>query len=81
MARWTGQPEAEAVLKAADAWKERCFVNDGALFTDSLLWTQPNFTELKRRFISNPIVGSDRTFLQKLKEQLSASEPEVIQLA
>ncbi|MQX37619.1 hypothetical protein [Roseospira navarrensis] len=81
MSRWTGQDHVDAVLAAADAWRERCFLNDGSLFGDEALWTTGNIRELKRRFVENPIEGADRTFYEKLNEQLDGAPPEVIRLA
>lgn len=81
MSRWIGHDHVEAVLAAADAWRERCFLADGSLFGDEALWTLGNIQELKRRFIENPIEGADRTFYDKLKEQLGGAPVEVIRLA
>ncbi len=81
MSRWVGHDHIDAVLGAADAWRERCFVADGSLFSDEALWTLGNIQELKRRFVENPIEGADRTFFDKLKEQLDGAPVEVIRLA
>jgi len=81
MARWTGDPHITDVLRAADAWRERCVLADGSLFSDERLWTLDNIAELIRRFVANPIEGTDRDFYDKLKEQLSGAKPEVIRLA
>ena len=80
MSRWTGGDHIDDVLSAADAWRERCFLSDGSLFTDSPVWTLENTKELKRRFLGNPIVGAERTFFEKLKEQLEGASAEVIWL-
>lgn len=80
MSRWTGHDHIEAVLTAADAWRERCFLSDGSLFSQAPLWTWGNIQELKRRFLENPIEGAERTFFDKLKEQLDGAPAEVIQL-
>lgn len=79
MARWIGHAHITAVLEAAGAWRERCFVNDGSLFSDAQLWTLENVQELKRRFISNPIEGTDRGFYGKLKEQIEGAPASVTQ--
>ena len=81
MARWTGDPHITDVLRAADAWRERCVLADGSLFSEERLWTLDNINELSRRFVANPIEGTDRDFYEKLKEQLSGAKPEVIRLA
>ena len=81
MSRWTGHDHIDAVLTAADAWRERCIVVDGSLFSDESLWTLSNVRELKTRFIDKPIVGTDRNFSEKLKQQLSDAPAQVTRLA
>lgn len=81
MARWTGRPEITTVLEGADAWRERCFVGHGSIFTDRQLWTVDHLDNLLARFSSNPIVGSSRDFLDKLAEQLKGAPSDVTQLA
>ena len=81
MARWIGYGHAEAVLAAADAWRERCFIDEGSLFGEESLWTLEHVRDLKERFLGNPIEGADRTFFEKLKEQLDGAPGEVIRLA
>ena len=80
MSRWIGHEHIDAVLGAADAWRERCFLGDGSLFSDEALWTLGNIQELKQRFLGNPIEGAERTFFEKLKEQLDGAPVEVLQL-
>ena len=81
MARWTGFPEVAAVLEAAENWKQRCFTADGSILTDKALWTLTNLEDLFHRYSSNPIEGSTRDFLDKLREQLEGATLEVKQLA
>ena len=57
MSRWIGNDHIDAVLAAADAWREACFMADGSLFGDGPLWTRGNIRELKLRFLGNPIEG------------------------
>ena len=80
MARWTGLPGVESVLRASDAWRDRCFIVDGSIFTDRALWTAANLRELLNRHADNPIMG-DRDFFDKLKEQLDGAAPAIVQLA
>ncbi len=80
MARWTGDPEVSPVLEAGDAWRERCFLGDGSIFTDRKLWTTDNLAELVVRYAENPILGT-RDFFDKLHEQLTPASPPSIQLA
>ncbi len=81
MSRWIGHDHIDAVLGASDAWRERCFLADGSLFGAEALWTLDNVRELKRRFLEHPIEGADRTFLDKLREQLDGAPNEVIRLS
>ena len=80
MSRWIGHDHIGAVLGAADAWRERCFVADGSLFGAEALWTLDNIQEMKRRFLEHPIEGAERTFFDKLREQLDGAPNEVIRL-
>ena len=81
MARWTGEPNIDDVLAAADAWRERCIIADGSLFSNVALWTLENLQELKQRYVENPIEDAERSFYDKFKEQLDGSRPEVKKLA
>ena len=69
------------VLGASDAWREQCFTADGSLFDDESLWTLENIRDLKGQFQGNPIDGADRTFFDKLREQLEGAPGEVVRLA
>ena len=80
MSRWIGDDHIDAVLGASDAWRERCFVADGSLFAAEALWTLDNIRELKRRFLEHPIEGTERSFFDKLKEQLDGASNEVIRM-
>ena len=80
MSRWIGDDHIDAVLSASDAWRERCFVADGSLFGAEPLWTLDNIRDLKRRFLEHPIEGAERSFFDKLKEQLHGAPNEVVRL-
>ena len=80
MSRWIGHDHIDAVLGASDAWRERCFVADGSLFGAEALWTLDNIRDLKRRFLGRPIEGAERTFFDKLREQMDGASNEVIRL-
>ena len=71
----------DAVLAAAEAWRDRCFLADGSLFGDENLWTLDNIRELRRRVIENPMEDPGLKFIDKLEEQLKSSSPQVKQLA
>jgi 5-methylcytosine-specific restriction protein B len=80
VARWTGDPGVEAVLEAAEAWRERCFLGSTSILTDHALWTLPNLNDLVTRYAAHPILGK-RDFLDKLQEQMNAAPAATTQLA
>ena len=80
MSRWTGDPHISVVLQGADAWKERCFLHDGSIFTDQSLWTVALLTDVLNRFVAMPIEGSSRDFVDKLQEQLAGAPKPIFQL-
>ena len=80
MATWTGQNQAPAIVSAAEAWKQRCMLANGSVLSDQSIWTKDNVDTLKRLFVDNPILG-DRSFYDKLEEQISAASPAIKQLA
>ena len=81
MSRWIGLDHVDAVLGAADSWRERCFMADGSLFGEESLWTLENVSDLKRRFLGNPIEDAKRNFFEKLREQLDGAPGEIVRLA
>lgn len=80
MARWTGDPGIVAVLEAADAWRERCFIGSTSILSDQSLWTHDNLNDLFARFTGNPLQGN-RDFLDKLSEQLRNAPSSIPKLA
>lgn len=80
MARWNDLPWREEVCAAADIWKERCLLNDGALFSDDSIWTATNLSTLQDLVISNADPGSGN-FRDKLFQQLSGASSNTVQLA
>ena len=77
MARSKG---ADRIYEAARAWSEACLVGDGSLFGSERLWTTERLTELKRLYTDRPD-DSERSFMDKLKDQLSDGSPEAKRLA
>ena len=65
---------AEAVLDAAEQWKQRCLLGGGSLCTEERLWTRGNFEQLHTHFVEKPDEGQD-TFYKKLKRQLAPAPP------
>ena len=82
MARWIGpdHDHIDAVLDAAEAWRDRCFLADGSLFGKERLWTLDNIEEFRSRVIDDSIGRKDK-FINKLEEQLESTSPQVKQLA
>jgi 5-methylcytosine-specific restriction enzyme B len=77
MARWHRAPEA---LEAAREWRDRCWMTDGSILSQSALWTTENLDYLDRHFVQNLDEGT-RGFLEKLHDQLDPTPPAVKQLA
>jgi hypothetical protein len=67
-------------LRAADTWKEKCFIADGSLVTSGPLWTLENFQTLKSLFVDNPNEG-EGGFHDKLQQQIAPGGAKISQLA
>ncbi len=74
------EPGVGRVYDSAAAWVEHALRQDSSLFTPGVpIWSSHWLAELRRRFWENPDnVGSG--FLDRLREQLVGSPPEVFQL-
>ena len=79
MARWIasrpGFDHIEDVLAAADAWKERCLLADGSVFTDEPLWTVANIEALERLMRARPMRR------EEFEASVENQPPSVIRLA
>jgi 5-methylcytosine-specific restriction protein B len=73
-------PDDTAVLKAASDWRDQCLVDDGSLFSTHRVWASAGLAALQRSYIESPDEG-DRTFIEKLADQLRDCEPVAKQLA
>jgi hypothetical protein len=80
LAIWTGLNHSPDVLKAADAWRERCLQKDESVFSDHALWSKQNISQLKTLFVDHPLLD-DRPFYEKLHAQIGGAAPEISQLA
>ena len=79
-ARVTHWDGVERAYAEAEAWVDCALRTDGSLFTPGKpIWTRELLGELHRRFLDRPD-DSRRPFLEKLKDQLEDSAPEVHQL-
>jgi hypothetical protein len=56
-------------------------LHDGSIFSDWKLWTKQNISDLRKLFVDNPILGGDKSFYDKLHEQIGNASPEICQLA
>ncbi|HEU4560772.1 MAG TPA: P-loop NTPase fold protein [Longimicrobium sp.] len=62
------------------SWVDTCLVGGGSVFGDGPLWTAKNVARLNVDFVEN-LLTDNRSFLNKLEEQLTPSPPEVTRLA
>ena len=60
---------AEAVIEAAELWKQRCLLDGRSLFGEEELWAKEFFGELQTYFVERPDEGPG-TFEGKLRRQL-----------
>jgi 5-methylcytosine-specific restriction protein B len=80
LARYNPHHDSQPVYAAAQAWAERCLIEDGSILGDKLeLWTLPLLEELDQRFVRNLDAG-EGNFLEKLREQLSSGSTQCRQL-
>jgi len=81
MSRYIGEKDSIKVLSAAERWRKNCLEKDGSAFLDdSNLWVLSHFNDLEKYYINVPDEG-DRTFFEKLEDQLDPTSAEVKQLA
>lgn len=71
---------ASNVYSAVKSWRERCLLADTAVLIDAPVWTADNAAALVTNFVEQPDEG-DRSFLEKLKDQLAGAPPAAILLA
>ena len=71
---------AAAVLDAASRWKQRCLVDGRSLIGEERLWTSEHFGELQTYFVEQPDETRNRSFLEKLRDQLAPAPPEAKRL-
>lgn len=61
-----------------EIWKEHCLVESGSLlFDDRSMWTIPHLEDFRKRFLENPLVGTEENFGQKLATQLETASEDV----
>ena len=85
MARWTAkrpnEEYLEDILSAADAWRERCLLQDGSVFLDDEeLWTRENIRELTKacRPDSRKHGGGRDGSWSLLRQQMEGKRPVIV---
>jgi MoxR-like ATPase len=68
MAKSIGK-DASAIFDGIEAWKERCLLGEGSVFSEEPVWTLAHLDELVSGYVKNPLEGKER-FFEKLKTQL-----------
>jgi 5-methylcytosine-specific restriction protein B len=79
MSRYCGDADPEPKLEAAEHWKKECLLRDGSVFSGESLWRLDHLESLDRYYVNNPD-DTERTFLDKLREQLAPTPPAVKEL-
>ncbi|MGC2185261.1 MAG: EVE domain-containing protein, partial [Terriglobales bacterium] len=79
MSRYCGDRDLEPIFQAAEHWCTQALRGDGSVFSERALW-RLEYLEAIERYYVNKVDETDRTFLEKLKEQLTPTTPEAIQL-
>lgn len=82
MARSVISGSCKEQYKVFDAWHDKCLIADGAMFSDEKLWTLNNIQKLGSLVEKEPPTGN-KVFLslEKFKEPLQSTSPEVARLA
>ena len=79
MSRYCGNHDSEPVIRAAEHWCKQALRSDGSVFSERALW-RLDYLEAIEQYYVNQIDESDRTFLEKLKEQLTPTTSETKEL-
>ncbi|AUA57467.1 5-methylcytosine-specific restriction enzyme B [Achromobacter spanius] len=80
MSRYCGETKTAPILQAAERWRDRALIGDGSVFGEKPLWTQVGLDALNKYFVEN-LDPNGGNFIEKLREQLTPTGPEVKQLA
>lgn len=79
MSRYCGDVDPEPIFQAAEHWCTQALRGDGSVFSERALWRLECLEAIEQYYVNN-IDETDRTFLQKLKEQLTPTAPETKEL-
>jgi biotin operon repressor len=71
-------PEFEPLYQAFEQFMKRCVLDDRSfLWPSEMAWSPENVTEVKRRMVDTPLLGSDLSFEEKLQEQMRGASREL----
>jgi 5-methylcytosine-specific restriction protein B len=79
VSRYCGNHDSEPIIRAAEHWCKQALKSDGSVFSERALWRLDHLEAIEQYYV-NQIDESDRTFLEKLKEQLTPTTPETKEL-
>jgi 5-methylcytosine-specific restriction protein B len=79
LSRYCGNADSEPIIRAAEHWCTQALRSDGSIFSERALWRLEYLEEVDRYYVKN-IDETDRTFLEKLKEQLTPTTPQTKEL-
>lgn len=80
MARLLRSRDLTPILEASANWRQRCLIEDAAIFSDGDLWTLTLVDEVQHAFVDHPDFGMDG-FITKLKGQMQSASGSAQQLA
>ena len=79
MSRYCGDVDPEPIFRAAEHWRTQALRGDGSVLSEKTLWRLEHLEAIDRYYVNN-VDETDRTFLEKLKEQLTPTTPETKEL-
>jgi 5-methylcytosine-specific restriction protein B len=79
LSRYCGNRDPLPIFRAAEHWCTQALRGDGSVFSERALW-RLEYLEAIEQYYVNKIDETDRTFLEKLKEQLTPTAPETNEL-
>lgn len=79
MSRYCGDVDPAPIFRAAEHWCTQALSTDGSVLSDKSLWRLEHLEAIDRYYVNN-IDETDRTFFEKLEEQLAPTTPEAKEL-
>ena len=55
MSRFTGEEQAEQILKAASEWRQRCLLNGGSRFSNNNIWNGQSLAYIERDVVNSQL--------------------------